>query len=155
IVERKTALLFSACCQVPPMLAARGTEEERALAAYGRDLGMAFQVVDDLLDLTSEEEKLGKPVGWDLRKGELTLPLVHLLRLGTARHRDLVVGVLSEGPLSESSRVRILEALSETGALQISREIAAGWAARARTHLDRFPPGPFRSALQQVAEFVV
>jgi len=155
IVERKTALLFSACCQVPAMLAKRGEEEERALAAYGRDLGMAFQVVDDLLDLTSEEEKLGKPVGWDLRKGELTLPLVHLLRMGNTRHRDLVVGVLSEGPLTAVNRERILEALSETGALQTSREVAAAWAGRALGHLEVFPAGPFRSALQQVPEFVI
>ena len=155
IVERKTALLFSACCRVPAMLARRGEAEERALAAYGRDLGMAFQVVDDLLDLTSEEEKLGKPVGWDLRKGELTLPLIHLLRLGTSRHRDLVIGVLSEGPLTSANRKRILEALAETGALHSSREVAAGWAIRALGHLDRFPAGAFRTALSQVPEFVI
>ncbi|PYT08369.1 MAG: polyprenyl synthetase family protein [Acidobacteria bacterium] len=155
IAERKTALLFSACCQVPAMLARRPAAEERALADYGRNLGMAFQVVDDILDLTSNEKTLGKPVGGDLRKGRLTLPLVYLLRFGKAQHRKIVLQVVHEETFSSASREQILTALIETGALQMSREIARSYAAGARCHMQGFPSNPFRRALLAVPDFVL
>jgi len=155
IVRRKTALLFSACCQVPAILAGRPEEERSAAAAYGLDLGMAFQVVDDLLDLTAEEKVLGKPVGGDLRNGKLTLPLVNLLRLGRAEHRDMVSRILNDGSFGAVRRDEILAALAESGALQMTRETARSYAERARSRIGIFPPNAYRRALLDVPGFVV
>jgi octaprenyl-diphosphate synthase len=155
IIERKTALLFAACCRVPAVLAGRPAREEQALARYGLDLGMAFQIVDDLLDLTSEQKALGKPVGEDLKEGKLTLPLIRLLRLGEREHRDKVSQVVRDGTFATVSREEILTALAENGILQETREIALSYANRARSSIEMFPPSPYRHALVQVPDFVL
>ena len=82
IIRRKTAYLFGGCAEIGGMLGDVGAEERKALRDYGFNLGVAFQLVDDLLDLTGREEVLGKPIGSDLREGKLTLPFIHLLRAG-------------------------------------------------------------------------
>ena len=83
IVRRKTALLFAGCARIGGMLGSTTREQQDALWDYGLNIGMAFQIVDDLLDFTGEEDALGKPVGGDLREGKMTLPLIHLLRRAT------------------------------------------------------------------------
>src|SRR5207302_8513631 len=82
IMRRKTAYLFGGCAQIGGMLGKIGGDQEQALREYGFNLGIAFQLVDDLLDFTGDPESVGKPIGSDLREGKVTLPLIHLLPQG-------------------------------------------------------------------------
>src|SRR5437867_7436084 len=94
IIRRKTAYLFGGCAQIGGMLGKVGAEREQALREYGFNLGIAFQLVDDLLDVTGDAATLGKPIGGDLREGKMTLPLIHLLHqnedVGSAIVRDII-----------------------------------------------------------------
>src|SRR5687768_16774959 len=90
IVRRKTAYLFAGCAKIGGMLGPATREQQEALWDYGLNIGMAFQIVDDLLDFTGEEEALGKPVGGDLREGKMTLPVIHLLHRGDERASELI-----------------------------------------------------------------
>ncbi len=155
IVDCKTARLFSTCCQVPAMLAGRPANEERALAAYGLGLGMAFQLVDDLLDLTADERVLGKPVGDDIRQGKLTLPLIRLLARGRPHDRQRVEQVVSDGSFRTVSRSEITSALEETGILDESRRAARSWADRALDAVSALPQSQYRAALERVPGFVL
>jgi geranylgeranyl pyrophosphate synthase len=94
ISMRKTVFLFSACSRLGAILGSSDAEKEDLLRLYGLNVGLAFKPVDDVLDLTSNETTLGKPVGSDLKKGKLTLPLISLMRDGEPRHRELVQEVL-------------------------------------------------------------
>src|ERR1035438_405509 len=96
LVYRKTACLFSVCAQLGSVVASQPPEREKDLAEFGRNLGMAFQLVDDLLDFTSDEATLGKPVGNDLREGKVTLPAIHTLSLCTPKERGLIATVVTE-----------------------------------------------------------
>ena len=155
IVERKTATLFSGCCRVPAILAGSPSEVQRALAAYGLDLGMSFQLVDDILDLTADESVLGKPTANDLREGKLTLPLIYLLKRGDARHAEMVRAVVSERGFGRVSREEILGVLHESGCIEEARAAAIRYAERAKAHLGHFPAGDFKSALLSVPDFVL
>src|SRR6185503_8675473 len=86
VITRKTAYLFSACCEIGAILGDAGISEQQALREYGLKLGTAFQLVDDLLDFTETDESMGKPTGIDLMEGKLTLPLIYLLRNDPAAH---------------------------------------------------------------------
>lgn len=155
ILERKTASLFSGCCRVPAMLAGLSPEMQKALAAYGLDLGMAFQLIDDLLDLTADEKTLGKPTATDLREGKLTLPLIYLLRRGDRRHTDMVRAVVKDRGFATVAREDLLAALRESACLAQARSAASAYAARARTHLSFFPDGVYKDALLSVPDFVL
>jgi octaprenyl-diphosphate synthase len=97
LIFRKTACLFSVSMQLGATLAGANPEQEEALASYGRSVGLAFQIVDDVLDLTATEEVLGKPVASDLREGKTTLPVIHSLENGTAAERQVIHRVLEDG----------------------------------------------------------
>jgi octaprenyl-diphosphate synthase len=96
LVYRKTACLFGACTRLGAVLAGQDSQTEELMAQYGRNLGMAFQLVDDLLDFTASEEVLGKPVGSDLREGKITLPLIYLLDRCTAQEQAKIAKVMEE-----------------------------------------------------------
>src|SRR5208337_1225730 len=97
LTYRKTACLFSACLRLGALLAGKNEEEESQLGAYGRNLGLSFQLIDDVLDFTSSEEVLGKPIGNDLREGKVTLPLIYLLQRCGREEAQKVRSVLEEG----------------------------------------------------------
>ncbi len=155
VVERKTALLFSACCRTPAMLAGAPDRMQRALRSYGLDLGMAYQLVDDLLDFTGNEKTLGKPTLNDLREGKLTLPLIYLLCEGDPRHAELIRSVIEDRGFDRVPRERILELLHGHGCLAKGRATAVRYAERARRHLEEFPEGPWRLALNSVLDLVL
>jgi octaprenyl-diphosphate synthase len=155
VVERKTAILFAACCRVPAMLAQCTPEQERALEMYGFDLGMAFQLVDDLLDFTADERVLGKPTVNDLREGKLTLPLIYLLAKGNRSHRELVRTVMEDRGFTRVPREQILALLVEHGCLEAGRAKAAGYVERARGHLRHFPDSRYKDALLAALGFVM
>jgi octaprenyl-diphosphate synthase len=155
ISTRKTAILFSACTQIGAILGSASEDQEERLRQYGLDVGIAFQLVDDVLDLTSTESKLGKPVGSDLSEGKLTLPLIYLVRDGRAEHRELVATVLRERGFRSVPRETILQLLRRHGALDRVLEKARDHARRAKEQLAAFPPGDARAALSLLPDYIV
>lgn len=155
IIRRKTACLFSGCGQVAGVLSDAGPQRTRALSDYGMNLGMAFQIIDDLLDFTASESVLGKPVASDLKEGKLTLPLIYLLEKGDPEQRSLVQTVLDERDFRTVSRDSILKLLHQAGTLERTRELATFYARQAKESLEVFDPCPARDALQALPDFVI
>jgi octaprenyl-diphosphate synthase len=155
IIRRKTADLFSACMRIGAMLGEAGEEREAALASYGLNLGVCFQMVDDLLDFTADEKVLGKPVASDLREGKLTLPVIYLLRRGGERASGLVSTVLADRGFERVSRDELVRAAREIGALEEARAQAERYAAAARADLAAFERSPYREALQALPDFIL
>lgn len=154
IVSRKTGFLFSASSRVGGIMRGATEEERDALASYGLNLGIAFQLVDDLLDFTSDMSKLGKPVLNDLREGKVTLPLIRLLRQNP-EFAPLVRAAMDE-PAGETRRAKeVLAILDEYGELDRARNEAYAYAARAQEALLIFPDNPYRRALTDIAQFIV
>ncbi|HEV7473281.1 MAG TPA: polyprenyl synthetase family protein, partial [Pyrinomonadaceae bacterium] len=135
IIQRKTAFLFSACCEVGAILGGASEAEQTALADYGMNLGMAFQLTDDLLDFTSTDEALGKGTGVDLLGGKVTLPLIYLLA-NDAAARERVQTVMSEGGYESIARRELHQAVEQAGAIERARKRGDEYAAAARTALD-------------------
>ncbi|MBI4482340.1 MAG: polyprenyl synthetase family protein [Acidobacteria bacterium] len=155
IVERKTAFLFSGCARIGGVLGDVSVEQEEALARYGYSVGMAFQLVDDLLDFTSSESVLGKPVGSDLKEGRLTLPLIYLLELDRPEHSQLVRRVLQEQGFFSVQKEQILELVRAFRTLDRARDKARQYALAAREHLEPFPPSRIKDALVSIPEFII
>jgi len=152
---RKTACLFSASLRLGAILGHKSEDLEMKLGAYGINLGLAFQLVDDLLDFTSSEEKLGKPIGSDLREGKVTLPLIYLLQRCRPEEAQKVARVLEERGFHSVQFIEILELIERYGTLQAAREKACQFAEEARSALETFPDSPFKDALRSLPEFIV
>jgi octaprenyl-diphosphate synthase len=155
IVRRKTAFMFSSCAEIGAIVADASSSQRAALSAYGLNAGIAFQLIDDVLDFVSTEDKLGKPVANDLREGKLTLPLIYLLELGDPEHRRAVETVVLEGGFESVSRDRILGLVRDSGTLDRARAEARRYAARAAGALDDVPDSEFRRALLSIPNFIV
>ena len=153
IVRRKTALLFAAACRIPTFLVETAPEAAEALWDYGLSLGTAFQLQDDLLDYTSSEADLGKPVLSDLREGKLTLPMILCLPRTTRAERKAVETVVREATFDSVSAESLMEIVVRTGALAEARLCAEEWAARARRSLVALPAGDARDGLLLAAEY--
>ena len=155
LVERKTAALFSACGELAGILAGVDESKMRALSAYGRNLGMAFQVVDDLLDFIGDAKRLGKPAAADLREGKATLPVIDLLQTGSSEARTLARAIVEqEGDVDDSVR-RLTAMMAENGSLQRAQERAEQYAANAALELVNFPDNPARRALQSLPDLLL
>ena len=155
ISTRKTAFLFSACSQLGGVLGSAGEEKEELLRLYGLNVGLAFQLVDDVLDLTSDESTLGKPVGSDLKEGKLTLPLIYLMRDGAPHHRELVKNALRENNLDASSRNAIFQLVRDYHTADRVLEKAHAYAQKARECLKDFPACKARDALMSIPDYIV
>lgn len=155
LIYRKTACLFSVCMQLGAILGRAGEEQEAGLAEYGRCLGMAFQITDDVLDLTASEEVLGKPVGSDLREGKATMAAIHAAERCTAEERRLIQRVLDERAFSSVTHEQILELLRRYGSLEAAHDEAAAYAERARSAIAGFPDSENKRALLFITDFVV
>jgi octaprenyl-diphosphate synthase len=155
IIKRKTADLFSACMRIGAMLGEVDGERERSAASYGLNLGICFQMVDDLLDFTAEEKVLGKPVANDLREGKLTLPVIFLLRRAGPAAAEMVRAVLDDRGFGRVSREELVEMAREHGALEEARTLAESYAASARQDLAGFDRSPYRDALRVLPDFIL
>ena len=155
LVYRKTACLFAACMQLGAMIAGQNAERETNLAEFGRNIGMAFQLVDDLLDLTADESTLGKPVGSDLREGKVTLPIIYALKKCRAEERRKVVTVLAERAFHTVSQREIVELVGRYDTPAAVKERARSYTDRALDCLDVFPDSPYKRALQALPEFIL
>ncbi|HEX3281637.1 MAG TPA: polyprenyl synthetase family protein, partial [Pyrinomonadaceae bacterium] len=154
IIQRKTAYLFSACCEVGGILGNAGEQEQKALADYGFNLGMAFQLTDDLLDFTSSDDTLGKGVGVDLLGGKVTLPLIYLLAADSAG-RDLVETVMTDGNYDRVERRQLLAAMDRVGALERARSRADEYAEAAGRAIANLPVSDYSQALQSIPTYVL
>lgn len=152
---RKTACLFSACLRLGSVLGAGGEDVEIKLGSYGTNLGLAFQVIDDLLDFTSSEETLGKPIGSDLREGKITLPLIYLLNKCTSAEASKITRVLDEGGFHSVQFDEVLELIERYGILEAARSKAHDFAALAEDSLNGIPESPYKDALRSLSEFIV
>lgn len=150
IVRRKTASLVGASCELGAEVAGAPEPLSVALGQYGLDLGIAFQIQDDVLDLMGSDEGVGKSTGRDLAKGKLTLPVVKLLRGCGGAARAHALGLIKA---NDASGLRAL--VNDSGALDAARQVAADLVARAKGHLAAAPPGPVRDLLTTMADAVV
>ena len=145
VIRFKTAKLFEASARLGAVLAKAPTELEEACASYGRSLGTAFQLVDDLLDYEGSTSQLGKNVGDDLREGKPTLPLLVAMERATADESALIRHAIEHGEVSRLPE--IVEIVRRTGALEVTRDAARQEAEKARASLSLLPPSPHREAL--------
>jgi octaprenyl-diphosphate synthase len=155
LIFRKTACLFSVCMRLGAILGGASAEQEAALGQYGHDLGMAFQIVDDVLDLTASEEVLGKPVASDLREGKATMAVIHAVERCTQEERSKIETVLHHGAFNDVSHAEILEILQRYGSLQAATARAAHYAESAQKSICTFPDSEIKRALLWAPEFVV
>jgi octaprenyl-diphosphate synthase len=145
VIRYKTAKLFEASARLGAVLAEAGSDVEEACASFGRSLGTAFQLVDDLLDYEGDTQALGKNVGDDLREGKPTLPLLVAMERGTEAERQLIRHAIEHGEVERLPE--IVGIVRRTGALEVTREAARAEAGKARECLDALPPSQQREAL--------
>ena len=151
----KTACLFSGCARLGGVLGKLDGREEQALADYGRYAGLAFQLVDDLLDFTASEEKLGKPVLSDLIEGKVTLPLIYAMENGHRQARELVARVLAEKEFKSVRPDTIVSLVQDSGALDRARNLAQEYARRAKACLNGHAHSEYARALATLPDFIL
>ena len=155
LIYRKTACLFSVCMRLGAILGGATPEQEEALGRYGHNLGMAFQIVDDVLDLTASEQVLGKPVASDLREGKVTMAVIHALERCTPGEREKIEAILRERAFNGVTHAHILEILQRHGSLDAAGSRASQYAESARKSICTFPDSEVKRALLWAPEFVV
>jgi octaprenyl-diphosphate synthase len=151
IVEGKTAQLIASACAGGALVAGADAQTAAFLETFGRHWGVAFQIGDDTLDLTSNPEVLGKPIGSDVRSGKMTLPLIHALRRTTGAARSRLEALVGDDAATASLR----EVLDRNGSIAYAMGVARDHADRALEVLQRFPPSPARDSLAALTGFVV
>ena len=154
LVDRKTASLFSACARLGAITGGAGETCETRLGEFAWNLGIAFQLVDDVLDFTSHEKVLGKPVGSDLREGKVTLPLIYALEHATPQEREQVATVLKDGNYDRAPFSQILHLIERHRGFERVRERAQAFTDKARAIVLEFPDSPYQRALGALTELV-
>ncbi|MCL7929641.1 octaprenyl diphosphate synthase [Halomonas llamarensis] len=152
-IQGKTAMLFEASSHSGAVLAGASPEQERALQYYGRYLGLAFQLIDDLLDYQGDANAMGKNVGDDLTEGKPTLPLIHAMEKGTPEQAKLIRQAIRKGGLEQLDAV--MEIVNATGALTYTRARAEEMADKALAQLDALPASPYRDNMAKLARLAV
>ncbi len=155
IVQSKTAYLFAGCARIGGMLGPITRDQQEALWQYGLNIGMAFQIVDDLLDFTGEEVALGKPVGGDLREGKLTLPVIHMRDRGGPRAASLLRKVVESREVGLDEWHEIKSMLTQTRSIEYASRVASDYVERAKKTLYSFPSSDARDALMFLPDYVV
>ena len=151
----KTACLFSGCARLGAVLGGMENASEEALAEYGRFAGLAFQLVDDVLDFTASAEQLGKPVLSDLKEGKVTLPLIYAMENGHRDARELVARVLEEKEFDSVRPETIVALVQESGALERARNLAHEYARRAKACLNGHGDSEYARALLTLPDFIL
>jgi octaprenyl-diphosphate synthase len=156
IIRRKTAFLFGGCSQIGGMLGAVSAEREQALREYGFNLGITFQLVDDLLDFTGDTQAVGKPIGSDLREGKVTLALIHLLRQEQDGEAGRIVrDIIASRTVTTEQWTDLLRRLKEHASIDYAYRRAVEYAERAKKPLYAFPPSSERDALLALPDYVL
>jgi octaprenyl-diphosphate synthase len=154
LVHRKTAGLFSVCARLGALVGGGKPDVEERLGEYAWNLGMAFQLIDDLLDFTAREETLGKPVGNDLREGKITLPLVYALEEATAAERAQIDTILRDRSYERVPFRQVLAILERRRGLERVKERAAAFTERARVIIGQFSESPYQRALLAITDLI-
>src|SRR5437867_9874229 len=156
IIRRKTAYLFGGCAQIGGMLGHVGGEREQALRDYGFNLGITFQLVDDLLDFIGDSASVGKPIGSDLREGKVTLPLIHMLSQSTDGQGSRIVrNIIATRNVTDEQWSDLLRCLKQHASIDYAYRHASEFAERAKKPLYAFPPSSERDALLALPDYVL
>ncbi|MBL4613148.1 MAG: polyprenyl synthetase family protein [Emcibacter sp.] len=153
VIVAKTAALFAAACEIGAVIPGKGRAEQEALKSYGKNLGIVFQLIDDVLDFSAEQEKLGKSVGDDFREGKVTLPIVLAYRRGDEAERTFWRRTIEELDQKDGDLARALELLTKHNALHDTVERARHYGAMAKDALAIFPNDDYRQALIDTVDF--
>jgi len=151
-IKRKTALLISACCRLGALVSGAPKRQVWALGAYGHSLGMAFQIVDDVLDLTAKPSEFGKPIGGDLHQGIMTLPMILALKLSS--NPSYLKALLKKVDKTEEEVSEAIGLIKNSGAIDESMHLVDLYVLKAKRHLQDLPQVPTRKALEELAEFI-
>lgn len=155
IIINKTAILFSAACHIGAILGNVSKEREEALASFGLNLGIAFQLVDDALDYTSTAEEFGKPVGNDLKEGKITLPLIYTLGQLNQTDRDRLIEIINTNLEKDGDFKEAAQWVKNCGGISYTLNRARGYADVAKRELEIFDENPTKAILMDLADFVV
>ena len=155
VIRRKTAMLFEAACRSSAVLADAQPEQETALARYGYNLGIAFQMVDDLLDYTTDSAALGKEVGADLKEGKLTLPVIHSLRRADRQDRERMVQIITDDNFSTDDFIHLIGLLEKYGGIAYTRKTAGTHIDLAKEALNQFDASRTRETLVDIADYAL
>lgn len=155
VVRAKTAILMSAACEAGAILGMVSPEKQRLMADFGMDLGIAFQLMDDILDYTASEEEFGKSIGHDLEEGKITLPLIHTLRHCTDEERKIIAGVVEQDEMSLENFRDVSGLVKGYGGIDYTVDVARRYIEGCAVHLSGFEAGPVRDALLGLANYVV
>ena len=154
-ISRKTACLMSACCKGGAIVGDGNEEQIALLGQFGLDLGIAFQIIDDVLDYVGTEESIGKPAGNDLRQGLVTLPLIYALQQQQNGHTERVGQMLGAETIADDEVRDIVAWVAASPAIEEAMELARQYSSRARALLLEFPSSSERDVLEQLVDFVV
>jgi octaprenyl-diphosphate synthase len=155
MIRKKTALIFQACGRIAGTIAGVTEEKKDALAGYALNVGISFQLIDDVLDFVADEVVLGKPVNNDLREGKMTLPLIHLVQKGNPEDAEKILWFVKKRDISDITQDAILEILNRYGCLDYTVSKAAEFAGRAVRHLDRFGDSELKRHLVRLPDFIL
>lgn len=155
LIQEKTAVLIAASCEIGAYLAWGDGRERRLMADFGMNLGMAFQIMDDILDIEGDAATMGKSTRSDIRDGKITLPLIHALKHAPEAVRARVRRRMRENDLDDGGAAEISSVASDFGGLAYARQRARGYADRALELLDAFDPSPVRDTLHDAVEYVI
>ncbi|SPF41674.1 Octaprenyl-diphosphate synthase [Syntrophobacter sp. SbD1] len=155
VITRKTAVLISAACQAGAIFGGGGAAGEKALKAYGRNLGIAFQLIDDTLDFTGETEELGKTVGNDLKEGKATLPLIYAMQNAKAADRLRLRQIFTSELIEAEEIAEISNLVEKSGGIEYTNNQACAHSLRAKEALRIFPRCPVKEILEDIADYVI
>jgi len=155
MIEKKTAALIEACTKIGGIVGGGTDEQATALGAYGRKIGTAFQIQDDLLDLTADEKKLGKPVGSDIREGKKSIIVIHALANAEGGDREKIENALGNPDLSEEGLKEVIDTLNNTGSIEYARKKLGDLIDGAKNELTTLPESEAKDALAAIADYVV
>jgi len=155
VIRRKTAVLFKAACQVSAIIADAPEDKEKALSEYGFNLGIAFQMADDLFDYTLQTSDFGKEVGADLREGKLTLPVIYALKQANSSDRDLMIKIIRNPDFTTDDFKTLLDLLVKYGGIDYTQETAASYIDTAKNALALFEPSPTKETMLDIADYAL
>ncbi len=155
VIRRKTAVLFQGACRISAIIADAPNEKEKALSDYGYNLGLAFQMADDLLDYTSDTKVLGKEVGADLKEGKLTLPVIYSLKAADMKDRNMMENIIKNENISVNDFETLVELLKKYRGISYTQKLASEHIKKAKEALSIFEPSETREILVKVADYAL
>lgn len=154
-INKKTASLFSASCRLGAILGDASKEEKDLISGFGTSLGLAFQIIDDLLDYSGDEKTLGKPVLSDLTEGRVTLPLIYTMSQASEEERTHLINLIEDSKFQANEREKILSMAKSNGALEYTYQKAVGFGEHSREMLKQLPDTIYRNTLSLMLDYVL